>query len=309
MAPKWCKAKVTATAPATLMFFGEHSVLRFGPAVVAAVDGYLTVELETRPDDQIVVISDLGQETTNRHEILLSNTFRFVAAVFKAVQDTIVTGFTCKISTNFSSTQGLGSSAAVTIATLGALQKLFGFSGDLHMIALNVVRKVQGRGSGADLAASLLGGIIAYQCTPTVEMKRIASSLDITVCFSGYKTSTSEVIRQVEESEKQNPELILELLKIQRDTAKQAAVAIAQHDLQKLKFLTQVSQGVMEALGVSDPIMSQIVWQLRQDPGIYGSKISGSGLGDCVIGFGHLQKPSSLTILPYKISQTGLVIE
>jgi mevalonate kinase len=44
--------------------------------------------------------------------------------------------------------------------------------------------------------------------------------------------------------------------------------------------------GLMDALGVNDATLSQLVYQLRSQPNIRASKISGSGLGDCVIGLG-----------------------
>ena len=44
----------------------------------------------------------------------------------------------------------------------------------------------------------------------------------------------------------------------------------------------------MEDLGVCDDTLSDIVTTLRSMPDILGTKISGSGLGDCVLGIGTL---------------------
>ncbi len=304
------QAKVVAKAPATLMLFGEHSVLRFGKALVAAVNAFLTVEIEERKDDRIRVISALGDETTSRFDIQLSDQFRFVNQALISLQSIITSGLTITITSDFPHNVGLGSSAAVTIATLGAIERFFSFKEspkEFHKRALEVVRKVQGRGSGADLAASLLGGVIVYQAEPEVIMEKIADQLDLTICFSGYKTQTVEVIRQVEVRAKQFPDLMDQLLALQAFIASQAK------SLTNLDVYSEASQNVMEGLGVSDSTLRELVLCLKNDPGIKGAKISGSGLGDCVIGFGLLQNnlelPKGCKLLPYEVTSSGLIVE
>jgi hypothetical protein len=48
-----------------------------------------------------------------------------------------------------------------------------------------------------------------------------------------------------------------------------------------------IGQGIMEDMDLSNPALDAIIRALREDPGIQGAKISGSGLGDCAIGLGH----------------------
>ena len=42
----------------------------------------------------------------------------------------------------------------------------------------------------------------------------------------------------------------------------------------------------MEKLGLNTPEIDEIIRLMKSDPNINGVKISGSGLGDCVIGLG-----------------------
>ena len=44
---------------------------------------------------------------------------------------------------------------------------------------------------------------------------------------------------------------------------------------------------IMDAIGVNNATLSDIVERLRSLPGMHGAKISGSGLGDCVVALGH----------------------
>jgi len=90
-------------------------------------------------------------------------------------------GIRLTINSQIDPTLGLGSSAAVTAATLAALNFFVHQDvptgaaglhqrqlGDLHRTGLAVIRELQGRGSGADLAASLCGGMLAYQLPKSV---------------------------------------------------------------------------------------------------------------------------------------------
>ena len=51
-------------------------------------------------------------------------------------------------------------------------------------------------------------------------------------------------------------------------------------------------QGIMHALGVSTPLLDNLVNRLKKAEKIHGAKISGSGLGDCVIGIGEFPTPN-----------------
>ena len=49
----------------------------------------------------------------------------------------------------------------------------------------------------------------------------------------------------------------------------------------------------MKQLGVSDSTLESIIEALNGCVGTYAAKISGSGLGDCVLGIGHMQECSA----------------
>ena len=70
-------------------------------------------------------------------------------------------------------------------------------------------------------------------------------------------------------------------------------------------------QGLQDALGVSNLILSNIIFKLREMRGIKGAKISGSGLGDCVIALGKTRKEVVISIpkvqeIKAKISKQGI---
>ena len=66
-----------------------------------------------------------------------------------------------------------------------------------------------------------------------------------------------------------------------------------------------IHQGLMQALGVSDQKLNNLLNQLGQYPGIMGAKISGAGLGDCIVGIGQVQLPDSMEPLSICIHEQG----
>jgi mevalonate kinase len=97
-------------------------------------------------------------------------------------------------------------------------------------------------------------------------------------------------------------------------------IAIQEQDWLELGFLFNEQQKCMKSLGVSDDHLDSLIAELRAQPNILGAKISGSGLGDCVIGVsssGHTisklvipaQAGIQATIIPTRISLEGLRYE
>jgi len=67
------------------------------------------------------------------------------------------------------------------------------------------------------------------------------------------------------------------------------------------------AQQHMQQLGVSDTQLERIYHHLQ--PTLPAAKISGSGLGDCVLGFGHLIEPQPYPFLNTQLSNLGAVCQ
>jgi len=309
----------SAKAPGTLMLLGEHAVLHDKTAIVMAVDQWMSVSLNTRIDRKIRIFSDLGKlelEISDLKETKIQKPFQFVLAALQYFEKELKakkSGFDLNIQSEFKHNVGLGSSAAVTVATVAVLFKFLeefvSFSLEkVRETAMTIVRKVQGMGSGADVAASVYGGILAYQQTAPYVLKQLSTDLPLTVVYSGSKTPTPEVVRQVEELENKDPQRINALYKTMDEAAKKAIGLIEQEDWPKLGEIFNSQQDIMNALGVATPLLNQLCERLNAEPGIYGAKISGAGLGDCVMGVGAQRMVSNQTV-PVAVSQQGLHYE
>lgn len=277
---------IRVSAPGSIMLMGEHAVLRGARAIACAVNQYMHLELRPRQDRAVRVFSALGDYQATLDALPDEPALSFVVAALRRWQSRLPCGFELRIESEFGHTLGLGSSAAVVAALTCALAR---FSASLLSAAalfdeaLAVIHTVQnGRGSGTDLAASLYGGLIAYRVAPR-ELQPLPGEPAIGLWYVGYKMKTPAVLELVERQSGQFPTLYQALDQLMAQTVEQAVTAIETQKWSRLGQLMNVYQGLMDALAVNDANLSAIVYALRATPGVLGSKISGSGLGDCVV--------------------------
>ncbi|MDO4241169.1 MAG: phosphomevalonate kinase [Microbacteriaceae bacterium] len=179
------RSQVMAQAPGKLYIAGEYAVVQPGePALVVAVDRFLTVEVTDVPDDAIA-----GRVHSNAYEdfrqwrrdhtvdaVNFDADFDYVAAAvtsFEAVRaergvDPLL--YDLHISSDLDSADGskfgLGSSAAVVVAIIQALDNYYGLGlsfAERFKLAVLASVQVSPRGSGGDIAASTFGGWVFYR--------------------------------------------------------------------------------------------------------------------------------------------------
>lgn len=328
LAQKLYKAKV----PGSLMLMGEHAVLQAKPALVAAINCYIHVTLKPRTDRAIHIISNLGKlEThldiensevgnsevknlgtgnleTDSKNLETRQTFKFVLATIQHCLAGLSLGFDLNIESDFSEKIGFGSSAAVVVATLRVLNKFLATHADnagdtqIFQQAKAVVLKVQGQGSGADVAASVFGGVVYFHNNPvnnsaikietiiqTKKSQALKTTLDfptIYAMYSGNKVPTPKVIALVQKQHEKHPALFNQIFDAMAVCTEQARVALMEKDWIHFGQLMNIHHGLQSALGLSNTRLESLVYHLRSASGIVGAKISGAGLGDCVIGIG-----------------------
>ena len=293
------------------MLLGEHAVLYGRRCLVCAVNQRTTIKVVQNSNRKIRIFSVIGEYEGDLLNLEIDTRFQFLLFSIKAYYKK-TTGFDCYIESDFSHKVGLGSSAAITAAILGAIAIMQNTNIDNSILfeqGLSIIHKVQGTGSGADLAASVFGGIISYTTGPR-DIHKLPGSFPISVVYSGEKTPTTRVIQIVKEFRKSHVGLFDRIFDLMEKSVELAQDAIEHSDWKKLGEIFNINQGLMDAIGVNTPNLADINFRMRQDKNIFGAKISGSGLGDCVVGVGTMSdKKMPFQIIPMKISQQGLLIE
>lgn len=286
-----------AEAPGSCMLFGEHAVLRGYPAVVCALKPRLRVSTQKRSDGRLVVDA-MGKtrEVDWDKRGSLAIDFRFLEACISSFGEKASCGLDIRVESCLESNKGFGSSAAVIAASLVSIGLCLGeveppsqadavaserMKEKIFDKGLTILRQVQGFGSGADLAASVYGSCLEYSYSKRPRI--IEEPKAFYLVYSGRKTPTSEVLRQLHEKEQSGK---LDLLAID-ELGKVSMAAIAFwssiHDRNLCKHLCQRHQEAMRRLELFDDGLEKICQQLSSQDAMH--KISGSGLGDCVLSF------------------------
>ncbi len=297
----------TASAPGSLMLFGEHAVLHGKQALCCAIDQRIRVVLTPRADRQIHLISPLGKHQTDLDSLRIASPFEFVLTAIAHIRELLVKGFDLEILAEFASTLGLGSSAAVTVATVGVLTQCLNLNyspQQLFTTARNIILSVQGVGSGADVAAAVFGGIVAFQLEP-LTINPLFLTPEITLIYSGAKVPTKTVIAWVAEKQRLEPQRYQDLYEALHVCSVQARLALQQNRWEELGKLMDQHHELQTELGVSTPLLNELVQTLRQQKGVFGAKISGSGMGDCVVALGAV--PDNLFPLTEEHRQAGVI--
>lgn len=292
---------ISASAPSSTMLFGEHSVVEGGVALVAALNARVTVHLELLDEAQIEIVSSLGRHVQALDDQTLSAPFEFVLAAVHCFK--LQEGLRLTIESDVSSTMGLGSSSAVTVATLACLFQCFHGRQDLSQqfkLAHKVILTVQGLGSGADIFAATFGGVQSYRVGQTA-----ANPVDwpwrFYLRYCGYKTPTKTVLAMVQERRLSDENSVAKAIE-DIDRATSLALSAAQHcSMSELHQACEAHQAAMRALDLSTPELERLITSPA-------SKISGSGLGDCVITFVESDGDIPKEAINVEISNQGVCL-
>lgn len=294
------------------MITGEHAVVYGHRAIVCAIEQRVFVTLTPREDRSVSIVSEIAPPLhTDLDHLRGDGPYRFVLAALALHQTGLQQGCELTIRSEIDPTLGLGSSAAVTVACLGVLSAWSGARGsEIHSDALRIIRDLQGRGSGADLAASLTGGFVAYKAPVAVsvlaEIQPLPSPpVSLSLKYCGYKTPTAEVLALIAKKMRGNETFYDKLYQHMGQTSESTIEAALGGDWPTFYAGLTRYQEQMEALGVCDDTLAGIVEMAGLCDGMLAAKISGSGLGDCVLALGAVPPEFE----PVTISEKGLIID
>lgn len=286
------------------MILGEYAVLNGNQSVVSAINLRIHVyldEIQKRRD--LEIDSNLGFYRSSLDNLEEDSRFEYIINAVCSISNNLPNGIKLTIRSSFSSKVGFGSSAAVTVAVHAALEKFInGKMPDpllLYFKSLETIRFVQKWASGADIAASVYGGLLGYsnpgnnffdeQKLENPEITNLDNKFPITAIYCGYKKSTKDVMNTaIKELNENDPEYMKEVAFFEiNKCAKAGIISLKNDDLEEFGKVMIDQHSVMDLMGLNTYELEEIQSILEKDPNILGSKISGSGLGDCIVGIGQ----------------------
>ncbi len=210
--------RIEASAPGKLVVLGEYAVLEGAPALVLAVDRRAHATLSpTTGDAWEIVAPTLVQEarvTLHAGEATWLSAVApelawvgrllagFPAAGTLPAQRLVLDSDAFYFDAGGQRSKlGLGSSAALTVALLGGLHALARRPAPTLAEAMAAHRAIQGgHGSGIDVAAALVGGLLRFQShAGTAQVERLGLPARLAWCcaWAGRPTSTPAMLAKV----------------------------------------------------------------------------------------------------------------
>ena len=250
---------VTWSAPGKVFLFGEHAVV-YGKAAIA---------MAIKPRVFVTVRKSRAPHPAKSP---------YIDSCF---DDMGVKG-SVYINSQLPSSSGLGSSAAVTVATLAAINDEFGFNYSREQIAemaFNIEKKVQkGRASPTDTTVSTYGGLVFIL---GASRRRLPpENYQLVVGNTMVSHSTSKMVEMVADLKKTNPEICDPVL----DAIGGITMSAMHHlvDPVHLGRLMNMNNSLLDVLGVGHPALTRLIQSSRAG-GAYGAKITGAGGGGCMV--------------------------
>jgi len=293
----------TASAPGKVYLFGEHAVVYGEPAVPCAIERRATVTAEEREAGLRVHANDLSLDgftveyegdTAGRPDVavpegLVDAAMGYVDGAVEQARDAADepdVGFEVTVESDIPLGAGLGSSAAVVVATIDAAARELGVelsTEELADRAYRVEYDVQeGQASRADTFCSATGGAVRVEgddCRPIG-----APDLPFVIGYDGGAGDTGELVAGVR-ALKDDYAFAADTVTAIGDLVREGERLLVQDPddaLADLGELMNFNHGLLSALGVSSRSLDAMVWAARE-AGAFGAKLTGAGGGGCIV--------------------------
>ena len=253
-----------------VILLGEHSVVHGRPALAVPLDRRLRVTLEPGS----------GRGTADA-DARAAEALRVAARGFGIDPGTL----DLSIESTIPPGAGLGSSAALSVALVGALAAHAGFrlpSRELAARAAEVENVFHGRSSGLDVAVVAQGEPVWFLVGEGARPLRARGAAELVVGLSGERRATDGPVARLGARVVAEPRVWEPLLSLAGDLALAGAEAFARGEWKKLGELFDAGHGLLNAFGVSTPALEHMVARARA-AGALGAKLTGGGGGGAMI--------------------------
>ncbi|MEJ7640570.1 MAG: mevalonate kinase [Candidatus Nitrosocosmicus sp.] len=298
--------KVTSISPGKAILFGEHFVVYGYSSLIFAIDKRFRVVLEfggsDRNSSKISVTSNLGfsAEIVNSKIIMpnsaqlyvdvVNNLHKIISYLLEGLHDdgTVVNkqSMNVHIDSEIPVGGGLGSSSAFCVALTGALYCNSDNKPNKKLIcdkSIEVERVINNSTSGVDCSICTYGGLGVYN--KSRGFKKIGADihdLPFLVIDTGIPHNTSEMVNKVKKVKENDAEYFSMLCKQYESIFGSSLKSLKTKNLESLGTLMDENHSILKKLSLSNPVIEKVI-KICQSGGTYGTKITGSGGGGCLL--------------------------
>ena len=314
-----------ASAPGKVILFGEHSVVYGEPAIAVAINLRAYVRIEEL-DGNYTMIEAPHYSISKKipFEFLSKQTFpdfsrieSVLEPIYVCIKETIrrfgklPKPFKVRVDSKIPPGAGLGSSAAVNVATAAALSDFMGYDVDLreiNSIAYEAEKVVHGSPSGIDNTIATFGGAIYYK-KPEMKKFEVRSELPLIVGDTGVERRTRDLVEKVRKLYDRNKEIVSHIFSIMGEISEKAYDYMMEGEVDALGTLMNLNHGLLVSLGVSNIHLDKLV-HTALESGALGAKLTGAGGGGCMVALVKNERMeevvSSMRKLGYSVYSTKL---
>lgn len=323
---------IKVKAPGKLYIAGEYAVVETGcPAILVGLNKYVYVSIEDSKDFGTIISKQYENSTVvwkrhGEHMVIdnRDNPFEYILSGIRITEQYAqelgkkMRCYDLKIDSELDSPSGkkygLGSSAAVTVATVKALCQYYGLNvtlDQLFKLAAIAHFEVQGNGSLGDIATSVFGGWLEYhsfdrqwlktarhnyslkellaKTWPGLKIKPLPAfdKLNLLIGWTGSPASTSNLVDKVELSKEERRKKYLEFVHESSKCVEQMEASFQKHDLPGIQQCLRKNRKLLENLHeitgveIETPTLKYLIKSAESFGG--AAKTSGAGGGDCGI--------------------------
>jgi mevalonate kinase len=320
---------VIVSAPGKVHLMGEHAVVYGKPALLSAINKRLIVTLEeikamnSRPglEGRKLQITTIPQQSDSyiRYavEVVCASLMKEIPSIHLTVNSDIPSGY------------HLGSSAAVAVATVGAMYYFFTNNWDLGKIndlAYEAEKKMHGNPSGGDNTTVTYGGFLWYRKKAETEktFKKLSFVLPkrldhfYLINTGRPKENTGELVKGVNDRFKLHTSTYNQLFDTNELQVKRIVDALQDGDEITLIDAMQKGEQTLEGMGVVSDKVKPLIRDIEKTDG--AAKILGGGGVTDSVGFvlcyytdrkavEHIVSKFHYSIQPITLGEEGVRIE
>jgi mevalonate kinase len=297
-----------ASAPGKAILFGEHAVVYGKPAIAVAVDKRATVTIKDGTTNSIHVkipeldvyglistetgnitkLNSEGEQDQNPGTMDAGIMEYIKSALFRTeLGSSTDQGLNITVDLEIPIGAGLGSSAAITVATLAAAARYYQQEITLETLAHTahqVELEVQGAASPLDTTVSTHGGFLYFTHEGGAVKIKPALEMPLVVGYTSQPGNTGLLVKEVKKLCQNHTTIIKPILDVMETVTNQAREYITKGEEKRVGELMNINQGLLDALGVNTNEISRLIYHARL-AGAIGSKITGAGGGGSIIAY------------------------
>lgn len=288
------RVTLSASACGKAILLGEHAVVYGKPALAVPLPGLRAVaEVETTPAGTGIVIDalDIGRQThypsgslaaADLHTRAMVTT---ISNVLAALGNSSVPDLAITLRSQIPPARGLGSGTAVTCALIRALSAQLDQPLDdaaVSALALRTEVLYHGNPSGVDNTVIAHEKPLLYQRGQPLQPLGPIPAFALVIADSGIASRTVDAVERIGRAWEADQATYEDRFARIGQLTRQGCAALQRGDWPALGAAMNANQALLAELGVSTPQLNSLI-AAALTAGALGAKLTGGGLGGCVI--------------------------